>query len=116
MQSSATTARTSEGAVAPPPPRRLKWPRRLLLAHLELQDWLCRYCRVRMKPNGRLSERPTLEHLEATSALGRLSFENTAASCHGCNQDKGHLSDAEYRAVLAVRRRAAGTAGVEQQL
>ena len=60
-----------------------------------------------MSKSARLAERPTLEHLEPASALGRLTFWNTAASCHGCNQDKGHLSEAEYRAVLAVRQPAA---------
>jgi 5-methylcytosine-specific restriction endonuclease McrA len=76
----------------------------LLLAHLELQDWHCLFCRVKLKPNGRLAERPTLEHLDAESSLGRSTFWNTAATCRGCNQDKGHLSEREYRAVLAVRR------------
>lgn len=108
MQTDTTTAPADrEGAGSSPAPRRLKFPRRLLLAHLECQDWRCLFCWVKMKANGRLAERPTLEHLDAASSLGRSTFWNTAASCHGCNQDKGHLSEQEYRAVLAVRREAA---------
>jgi len=42
-----------------------------------------------------------------TTEAGPLTFANTAATCFACNQDKGHLSDAEYRAVLEVRRQAA---------
>src|SRR3546814_10958290 len=65
-----------------------------------------------MKRNGRLAERPTLDHLTPASRMGRTSLENTAAACGGCNEDKGHLTRAEYLAVLAVRRRAAAPAAL----
>lgn len=104
MQTSAATARTSEGAGSSPAPRRLKWPRRLLLAHLELQDGLCCYCGKPMRTNGRLGERPTLEHFVPTCRMGRTTFANTAAACGVCNEDKGSLTREEYLAVLAVRR------------
>src|SRR3546814_3993679 len=98
--SDATTAPADSEGASVPPALRHKRPRNwLLLVHLELQDWLCCYCGAKMKRNGRLAERPTLDHLTPASRMGRTSLENTAAACGGCNEDKGHLTRADRKST-----------------
>lgn len=66
----------------------------------------CPYCGVPMTmPTGEEGRAPrtseSLDHIVPRSKGGR----ETVVVCVACNHDKHHLSLAEYRAVLCVRRR-----------
>lgn len=43
----------------------------------------------------------TLDHVVPRSRDGRERVENPASCCEACNSDKGSLSLAEYRALVA---------------
>lgn len=57
----------------------------------------CYYCG---KPFGRKNP-PTVEHKTPLNRGGRSEPSNLAAACNACNNAKGGMTEAEYRAQVA---------------
>jgi 5-methylcytosine-specific restriction endonuclease McrA len=75
--------------------------REWLLRHVEKQNMRCWYCGIGMRLDSARSARDriaTIDHVVPRSANGPDSEENTVAACLECNQLKGTLSEAAFRA------------------
>ena len=58
--------------------------------HATSQDGLCRWCYVKMTPDGN-KRQVTLDHLISRALGGAHSFDNTCAACGKCNRKKGDM-------------------------
>jgi hypothetical protein len=65
------------------------------------QDNRCFYCDRAMSRDARRPDHATRDHKRPTSRGGRSAAENVAAACFRCNQLKGDLTAAEFRAQVA---------------
>ncbi len=79
---------------------------RRLRDRLYTADPRCHYCgrdcvAGPIKGEGR-SRRPTVDHVEATSAGGSNLNDNLVLACHGCNTAKGGRSIHEARHSLKI--------------
>lgn len=71
----------------------------------------CAYCGIPLKKGSSRPKNNTLsrDHIVPKHMIGlnglphKLNALNIIECCHGCNQEKGGLSRAEYRLVLAFR-------------
>jgi 5-methylcytosine-specific restriction endonuclease McrA len=71
----------------------------------EAANWTCAYCSgiVRLKPSTMTgTDLATIEHKQPTSKGGTSKRFNLACACKGCNNDKGNMTEEEYRAVIAA--------------
>lgn len=99
----ATPVRKKEKIVAPP-----KKPER---EQMFLENNKCHYCIHEMILEKRSMKTPikgdsaTIEHKIPISRGGSNSRDNKVLACYNCNADKGWLTDEEYFAVLAVRKK-----------
>lgn len=88
--------------------------KRRLQSNLQ-QDWrrkrfkqqggLCFYCGAQMfmEPERYQMHRAcTLEHRTPLSRGGADHWENSAAACERCNKAKGNMTEAEFRANMAL--------------
>lgn len=71
------------------------------------QKGRCFYCACEMvlEPRNKFEELRfcTLDHKLPLSRGGLDHWENSAAACAKCNQDKANKTASEYRAILATR-------------
>jgi 5-methylcytosine-specific restriction endonuclease McrA len=77
------------------------------LRALHKQNRQCYYCGcITSLPNDNAPQKKdtaTIDHKTPRRRGGANSAENEVLCCHQCNGDKAHLTEGEYRAVLAYR-------------
>lgn len=81
-------------------------PKGWLSDRLKKQSGRCYYCRRKMEMNpspAKLGLKPTLDHVIPLSGGGENKLFNVVAACSDCNQAKGSMSEAEFRAALRAR-------------
>jgi len=68
---------------------------------------ICYYCKRRTRPAPATGKVPldasTRDHRIPASRGGKHVINNTVNACYACNQDKGALTEREYKEVLAYR-------------
>lgn len=82
------------------PAKRPRVRRRLPSAGVRLLGEKCYFCERRF--DGSFHGRPTNEHLTPVSRGGINRPPNVVLACARCNNEKGNLTEAEYRAWLAM--------------
>lgn len=68
------------------------------------QEARCFYCGGLMTWRSKNANRVTLEHRQPLGRGGNDERSNWAAACKRCNEEKGSLTEAEYRLLLGKRR------------
>src|SRR5882757_5881022 len=69
----------------------------------EDNSWRCSYCfiKVELKPSeSEASRLATIDHKIPLSRGGLWKRYNLTCACRGCNEDKGEMTDTEYRYYL----------------
>jgi 5-methylcytosine-specific restriction endonuclease McrA len=72
----------------------------------EDNGWCCEYCNERVFLVPPIKEKlATIDHKVPLSRGGVWKRYNLTCSCRGCNEDKGDMTDNEYRYYLYLVRR-----------